>query len=347
MVGQPSSMVDSARGKRGMIESAVVARRLKKIYEPSPRWMKFLVRTNLTQDVVALDEVDFEVGPGELLAVVGPNGAGKSTAFRILVGLTSPTSGSAKVMGLDSTTESKRVRRLTGWMPAEDRSLLLRLSCRENLRFHGRLHGMQQRHVEERIDTILDQVGLAVFADATPFALSAGMRARLQLARALLHEPRVLILDEPTGAVDPVAAHALLELIIEIVEKNRLAALISSHRLEEIEALHSHVILLDRGAIRYDGDLDDLRRKYDRARVELEFTDHTSASQAELMLKRGQKVESSAIDGDSLVVTLSPGVRLSDVFAGLGGEREQLVHMRDSRTPLRDVLAALYRDASP
>jgi ABC-2 type transport system ATP-binding protein len=166
------------------------------------------------------------------------------------------------------------------------------------------------------------------------------------LARALLHEPKVLILDEPTGAVDPVAAHALLELIIEIVEKNRIAALISSHRLEEIEALHSHVILLDRGSVRYDGDLDDLRRRYDRARVELEFTDHNSAIQAELTLKRTKKVEASEIEATTLVVTLAPGVSIAEIFEGLGRESERLSHIRDSRTPLRDVLAALYRESA-
>ena len=189
-------------------EPSVSVEGLGKVYTPSPPWMKVLVRTNLKHNVVALDDVTFDVAPGEILAVVGPNGAGKSTAFRILVGLTSATTGKATVMGLDCGRQSQAVRRLVGWMPAEDRSLLMRLSCLENLRFHGRMHGMNKTEIAERSERVLDEVGLTKFADATPFALSAGMKARLQLARALFHEPSVLILDEPTGSVDPVAAHA-------------------------------------------------------------------------------------------------------------------------------------------
>lgn len=329
-----------------MQESTVVVRNLRKVYEPSPGWMRFLVRTNLTHDVVALDGVDFEVGPGEILAVVGPNGAGKSTAFRILVGLTSPTSGMATVMGINCARESEQVRRLVGWMPAEDRSLLLRLSCRENLRFHGRLHSLSKRELDTRVAAVLDDVGLTESADDTPFALSAGMRARLQLARALLHEPRVLILDEPTGSVDPVAAHALLELIIGIVDSRKIAALISSHRLEEIEALHSHVILLDSGAVRYDGDLDELRKRYDKSRVELEFADPHTAESIRMHLQRNGSVESVALAESTLALTMIPGGRIADLLIDMGPNVGRLVHMRESRTPLRDILASMYNDAS-
>jgi ABC-2 type transport system ATP-binding protein len=325
-----------------MQESTVIVKALRKIYEPSPPWMRFLVRTNLTHDVVALDGVDLEVGPGEILAVVGPNGAGKSTAFRILVGLTSPTSGTATVLGFDCASQSKRVRRLVGWMPAEDRSLLLRLSCRENLRFHGRLHNMPHRDLDHKVSAVLADVGLTSFADDTPFALSAGMRARLQLARALLHEPRVLILDEPTGSVDPVAAHSLLELIIEIVEHRRIAALISSHRLEEIEALHSHVILLDRGAVRYDGDLDELRNEYDRARIELEFSNGDVSAAVGSMLKASNHVEGVSQQQAAVSVILKPGARIADLLTELGSDVTELLHIRDLRTPLRDILASMY-----
>ncbi len=325
-----------------MREASVVVRGLHKVYEPSPPWMRFLVRSNLTHNVVALDDVNFEVGPGEILVIVGPNGAGKSTAFRILVGLTSPTSGSAKVMGFDCADESNRVRRVVGWMPAEDRSLLLRLSCRENLFFHGRLHNLPKMDIEAKIKSVLADVGLAEFADDTPFALSAGMRARLQLARALLHEPSVLILDEPTGSVDPVAAHALLELITDIVRSRNIAALISSHRLEEIEALHSHVILLDKGAVRYDGDLDELRRDYDRARLELDFGDDTAAVSAETNLRRSENIETVSREGPDVVVTLKRDTHMSAVLADLGTAVGRLVHIRESRTPLRDILAAMY-----
>ena len=306
--------------------------------------MKILVRTNLKHNVVALDDVSFEVAPGEILAVVGPNGAGKSTAFRVLVGLTSATTGKAEVMGLDCGRQSQAVRREVGWMPAEDRSLLMRLSCRENLRFHGRMHGMNKVDIAIRTEEALEEVGLTAFAEATPFALSAGMKARLQLARALFHKPAVLILDEPTGSVDPVAAHALLELIIDIVKQRQIAALISSHRLEEIEALQSKAILLDRGRIRYSGNLDELRKGFQRAQVELEFDSSEAARQAADVLTGSEHVESIAASNGLVTAIMKPRSRVANVLGDLGSSRESLAHIRDTRTPLRDILASMYRD---
>lgn len=326
------------------MDSAVSVRELSKVYRPSPPWMRFLVRSNLQHEVVALDRVSFELGRGEILAVVGPNGAGKSTAFRILVGLTSPSSGRARILGIDCRTGGARVRRLIGWMPAEDRSLLLRLSCAENLRFHGRLHGMTTTEIRRRSDQVLEEVGLSAFADATPFALSAGMRARLQLARALFHSPQVLVLDEPTGSVDPVASHELLDLIVRVVEERKLAALISSHRLEEIEALHSHVILLDQGRIRYDGDLDELRKRYDRARIELECDDPGSARLIADRLQDQAAIEAAVSEGTLVSITLKPETRVVDVLTGLAEFSDRVLHVRDSRTPLRDILASMYRE---
>lgn len=332
--------------KDHVVPLPVLVRDLVKTYRPSPRWMRALVRTNITHDVTALAGISFEVGPGEIMAVVGPNGAGKSTAFRVLVGLTSPTSGTASVMGFDCVSQSRVVRRLVGWMPADERSLFLRLSCAENLRFHGRLHGLEGQGLRLRISEVLEMVGLEAVSKDAPFSLSAGMKARLQLARALLHKPRVIILDEPTGSVDPVAAHGLLNLITSIVETDRLAALISSHRLEEIEALHSHVVLLDRGAIRYVGDLDDLRDIYDRAQVELEFTSQQSAEQAHHQVKAQSSIESVTLSGVTMRITMARESTVADVIKALDGSVANLAHMRESRTPLRDILASIYRGQS-
>ena len=330
----------SAHGGR---EATVRASGLSKSYYPSPGWMRLLVRSNIQREVRALDDVSFDVGPGEICAVVGPNGAGKTTTFRILTGLTTLTSGEATVMGYDCDKESVAIRRVVGWMPAEDRSLIMRLSCAENLHFHGRLQGLKGEDLKRRIRDTLSKVGLAHAAESSVFALSAGMRARLQLARALLHDPRVLILDEPTGSVDPVASHELLNLIISIVEEQRLAALISSHRLEEIEALHSHAILLDKGQIRYDGDLDTLRLDLDRPLLELVFA---TADAARLAVK---EIEApglgDVISSDDSIVqcVLAPGVGVGQVLNTLNPILAEVEHVRELRTPLRDLLAQMYR----
>lgn len=329
-------MADNSRS------TGVVVEDVSKVYLPSPGWMKFLVRSNIKQEVRALDGISFQVRPGEICAVVGPNGAGKTTTFRILVGLTSASSGSASVMGFDCETESVAVRQRVGWMPAEDRSLIMRLSCAENLHFHGRLQGLKGVHLRERIRETLAMVGLAHAAESSVFALSAGMRARLQLARALLAEPKVLILDEPTGSVDPIASHELLNLIIAIVEQHELAVLISSHRLEEIEALHSHAILLDKGQVRFDGNLDQLRGRLDRPTLELEFAHEGARTEVAGIVSSANLGEIVSNEERTLQFVLATGVSVGSVMHGLSGKLDELVHIRELQTPLRDLLAQIY-----
>ncbi len=324
-------------------EATVRVSDLSKTYYPSPGWMKMLVRSNIKKEVVALDHIGFEVGPGEICAVVGPNGAGKTTTFRILIGLTTLSSGHASVMGYDCNNQSVEIRRAVGWMPAEDRSLIMRLSCAENLRFHGRLQGLKGDELKARIRDTLSKVGLAHAAESSVFALSAGMRARLQLARALLHDPRVLILDEPTGSVDPVASHDLLNLIISIVEEQKLAALISSHRLEEIEALHSHAILLDKGQIRYDGDLDTLRLDLDRPLVELVFATPGAAERAQAGMVPPELGTILTVEGPMVQIMLTGGVGVGQLLTALGDLTGELEHVRELKTPLRDLLAQMYQ----
>ncbi len=325
-------------------QSSISVRNVSKVYHPSPGWMKILVRSNITSPVVALDDVSFEVGPGEICAVVGPNGAGKTTTFRILVGLTTPSSGRASVMGFNSQHDSVAVRRMVGWMPGEERSLLMRLSCSENLHFHGRLQGLKGPELQARIQDTLAKVGLAHAAQHSVFALSSGMRAKLQLARALLHQPRVLILDEPTSSIDPVAAHELLGLIISIVEEERLAALISSHRLEEIEALHSQVVLLDRGRVRYDGDLDELRSVVDRRQLEIRFRSDEGARRARKLIKTGGLADvMSGENGLVSCVLSSTETTTGDILSALAPVAADIIHLQEARRPLRDILAEMYR----
>jgi ABC-2 type transport system ATP-binding protein len=324
-------------------DSGVVVKDLTKVYQPSPGWMKMMARSYIKDDVIALDGISFEVQPGEICAIVGPNGAGKTTTFRILVGLTTATTGTATVMGLDCDRESRQVRHVLGWMPADDRSLVMRLSCAENLHFHGRLQGLKGEDLKERIRETLRLVGLAHVAESSVFALSAGMKARLQLARALLTRPRVLILDEPTGSVDPVASHELLNLIIDLVEDQELAALISSHRLEEIEALHSHAVLLDKGQIRFDGDLDALRGELDRPTLEMRFRSPAAASRVKDLLTQNRMGDVVNHEDRVLQLVLDQGMVAGNVLASLGTHLDELETVTERQTPLRDLLAQMYR----
>jgi ABC-2 type transport system ATP-binding protein len=320
----------------------IVVDHVNKTYFPSPPWMKALVRTNIKEPVVALDDISINVRPGEILAVVGPNGAGKTTTFRILVGLTTPTKGSVSVMGYDATQQSVAVRSLVGWMPGDDRSMLMRLTCTQNLLFHGRLQGLKGKRLDRKIQDVLELVDLGHAADKTIFALSAGMRARIQLARALLHDPAVLILDEPTGAVDPVAAHKLLNLITGIVAERKLGAMISSHRLEEIESLHSRVVLLDRGRVRYDGDLDTLRNRLDRPCLEVQFAQPEIAELATKAVLSSRIAASVTREDVTVRIILEHGTPAGAALAELGHMLPDVTRVDEVQRPLRELLSEIY-----
>jgi ABC-2 type transport system ATP-binding protein len=291
--------------------------------------------------VVAIDDISLEVHPGDLLAVLGPNGAGKSTLFRVLTGLTTPTSGRAVILGYDTTTESTAVRRLVGFMPAENRTLLLRHTCRENLAFHGRLQGMSRKSLSDRIDETLEKVGLYDARDRVGFALSSGMLARLMLARAILHEPAVLILDEPTGAVDPIGSFELLGLIQEIAKTQELAVLISSHRLDEVELLNDKVVLLDKGHVVYSGDLDTMLEEARRPVVEVQFDDEQSAESGSAALSKLPGVDGVELDGSLLI--LSTEVPMASIVRQLNGHLDRVTSIGQVQPRLRDVLRYLLR----
>jgi ABC-2 type transport system ATP-binding protein len=328
-------------GLRQPGDEVIVLSGLTKVYEPTPRWMRLLARTHITSSVVALDGVDLTVRAGEICAIVGPNGAGKTSMFRIMVGLTTATTGTGTILGLDVGRDSEKVRQVVGWMPSEDRSLLMRATCRENLHLHGRLQGMSRAALTARIPEVLGTVDLAGHVDTVVAGLSAGMKARLRLARALLPGPRVLILDEPTGAVDPIAAHGLLGLITDLVRRERLAVLISSHRLEEIEALRSQTLLLDRGRVKYVGDLDTLREQWERPQLELVFASAQAATRAGADLVAASL--DISVEGTSVRCGLSVRDGAGEVLAALGAASRDVRHVREIPMPLRDLIARAYR----
>ena len=318
----------------------VEVRNLGKTYLPSPWWLRFMLRSAIKDPVVALDDVSFTVHPGTICAVVGPNGAGKSTLFRLLTGLTTATTGGATILGYDAGTAASKIRRHLGFMPSDDRSLWLRQTCAQNLEFHGALQGMTPKQIRNRTIEVLDQVGLAHAVDRVGFALSAGMRARLQLARALLHEPAVVILDEPTATVDPVGAYELLTLIQDLTLAHGLAVLISSHRLEEIEALHDQVLLLDHGRLVHSGNLDSLRETWDKPRITFAFADPDASKRAALLLGHLGLVDID--DGDNATVVVTTDRSAGELLAALGPELDRVRSVHEDRLPLRELLAQMY-----
>jgi ABC-2 type transport system ATP-binding protein len=213
-----------------------------KIYRPPRGLLRLAVRTASTTPVVALREVSFEAKPGEIVGLVGPNGAGKSTLIRICTSLVVPTTGRVLIDGLDVARRSTGARSVTGLLLADERALYWRLTGRENLVFFGVMVGLTRRDAATRADELLQRFGLAD-RDGRVFGYSSGMRVRLGLARALLARPRLLILDEPSRSLDPVAS-AELQHQLRSLASDGTAVVLSSHRLDEVEAVCDRVLVL-------------------------------------------------------------------------------------------------------
>ena len=322
-----------------MSELLVDVRNVGKVYLPSPPLLRILLRSSLKTPVQALSDVSLTVHRSEIRAVIGPNGAGKSTLFRILTGLTTPTTGTAHVLGMDCTRQSAQVRRDVGFAPGEERTLLLRHTPMENLIFHGRLHGIPEHELRPRISDTLELVGLAAVADRVVFAMSSGMRARLLLARAMLHQPEVLILDEPTALIDPVSAYEFLEMVKLIVAERGIGALVASHRLEEIEALHDKVLVLNHGRVVYDGDLDGLRDKWDQPMLKIRLGDSRSSSRIVEEIHRVEGAEIAAVDGDVILVSTSLGA--GELLSRIRRDLPAVAGVEQTRTSLLDLLVRM------
>ena len=193
----------------------------------------------------ALNNISFSVQAGEVVGLLGTNGAGKSTLMKILTGYLSPTSGSAKINNFDVVKQSLEVRRIIGYLP-ENNPLYNELFVKEYLQFMGNLHGLGNK-LRKRIDEVIEQTGITAEQHKKIGQLSKGYRQRVGLAQALLHEPSVLILDEPTTGLDPNQILEIRQLITELGRER--IVFFSTHILQEVEAVCNRIIIINKGEI--------------------------------------------------------------------------------------------------
>ncbi len=217
--------------------------------------------TKRYEERVAVDRLDLEVRTGEIFGLLGQNGAGKTTTILMLLGLTEPTSGEARVVGLDPQHSPLEVKRRVGYLP-DSVGFYGDLTGRQNLRYTARLNGIPAAEAEARIDGVLEQVGLTDRADTRVDTYSRGMLQRLGIADALVKDPDLLILDEPTTAIDPIGVVEILELLRRLVRERGLAILLSSHLLTQVQSVCDRIGIFHSGRLIAQGTLDDLARRY-------------------------------------------------------------------------------------
>jgi ABC-2 type transport system ATP-binding protein len=248
--------------------------------------------------VTALDGLSFAVAPGSVFALLGPNGAGKSTAVKILTTLAKADAGRAVVAGIDVSAEPDRVRRTIG-VVAQGSGVDVQATGRENLRLQGQIHGIRGRAVEQRAQELLERFGLADAADRVARGYSGGMQRRLDIAMALVHDPAVLFLDEPTTGLDPEVRAEMWSEIAKLARERGKTVLLTTHYLEEADQLAERVAIVDRGRVVAEGTPDELKRELrgDAIHVDLETESNGAVNRAlaELALVRDVSVDGRAL----------------------------------------------------
>jgi len=282
----------------------------------------------------ALDALDLEVPPGTLFALLGPNGAGKSTTIAILTTLLAPTSGDASVAGFDVATQPRDVRKAIG-VVFQEVSLDDRLTARENLELHASIYGIAARDRSARIAEALSSVGLASAAKQRVRTLSGGMKRRLEIARATLHEPSVLILDEPTVGLDPQTRRSVWEKLAAIAATRLRTVFVTTHYMDEAERCDD-VAIVDHGKLVARGSPAELVARAGGERLVVRCEDETRAREAVAAL--GWRIVGERDAGGRLAIE---GERPEAMLARLADRGAGIVEAAVVRPTLEDAFVAL------
>jgi len=301
--------------------------------------------TKRYREVVAVDGLDLSVDEGEVFGFLGPNGAGKTTTILMLLGLTEPTTGSAEVAGHDPVREPLAVKSVVGYLP-ENVGFYPDLTGRQNLSFTARLNGIPRRVAEERMDALLRQVGLENAADRAAGKYSRGMRQRLGIADALIKEPSILILDEPTIGLDPDGIREFLELIRGLSRDRGITVILSSHLLHQVQEVCDRVGILVRGKLMAVGPVETLGRQLDAgsdSEMEIGFGPEVNAEEAEQALRGLQGVQELTRETDYWLVRSDGDLRREAVSA-LWDRGMVPVHLRLRHYGLNEIYVHYFRE---
>ncbi|WP_404334164.1 ATP-binding cassette domain-containing protein [Planococcus rifietoensis] len=296
--------------------------------------------TKKFKDTIAVDDVNLVLRQGESVGLLGPNGAGKSTAIAMISTLMKPSSGDVRLNGKSVLKKPAEMRRVLGVVPQKI-ALYEELSAYENLKFFGRLYGLSGNKLEQRIDYVLELVGLADRKKELVKNYSGGMQRRVNLAAAMMHEPEVLIMDEPTVGIDPQSRNHLLETIRKLNQDEGMTVLYTSHYMEEVEKLCDRVYIMDHGKVIAEGTKEELKAILsDQETVLIEFDQNYPELFTKLSEIEG--VQHATAEEHSLKLIIPKGTRL---LGALFHEAErygaQVVNVNVQTPTLEDVFLRL------
>ena len=301
-------------------------------------------------EFTALDSLSFMLDRGQILGFIGPNGAGKTTTIKILVGLMRPTSGSASIAGADCVRDARRIKRLVGFMHDTFGSYD-NMRVREYLDFFGAAFGIGRRERTRRIDEVLDTTGSTYMRDRYVESLSHGMKQRIGVARTLLHDPDVLILDEPANGLDPQARIEMRELLLKLADMGK-TLIVTSHILPELSRICNVVAIMTKGTLRAFGTLDQIMQAIRQRRTfEVQLVEAAKAPEVASAVMRGldesEQRSVAAHDAEAVVrfQTSRSDADLADLLGGLVRANLGVAQFREVPTDLEDAFITVTRES--
>ena len=219
--------------------------------------------------VEAVKGISFEVHDGEITGLLGPNGAGKTTTLRMLYSLLPPDKGEIRIDGLDPTRDAMAIKRTLGVVP-DSRGLYTRMSAHENIAYYGELHGMSRGDIKQRIKELVDTLDMSDFIDRRTEGFSQGQRVKVAIARAMIHKPQTVLLDEPSNGLDVMSTRALRRYILDLKNAGQ-SVILSTHIMQEVAALCDRIVIIANGQIAADGTADELLEQSDCSTLEDAF----------------------------------------------------------------------------
>jgi ABC-2 type transport system ATP-binding protein len=292
-------------------------------------------------EVVAVDRLSLEVHAGEVFGFLGHNGAGKTTTVRLLNGVLAPDGGRVRVLGMEPVSDGPKLRLRTGVL-TETPSLDERLTGRENLEIYAELYSVPRDRLPGRVEQLLEAFELAERADEKAAGYSRGMKQRLALARALLHEPEILFLDEPTAGLDPVATHRVHELVVRLSQKEHRTVFLCTHNLAEAQKLCSRVAVLEHGRLVALGSPGELAHRLGRSqRLEIEVAPEELAGALDV-LKAALGREEISTENGKIAVNGAHRETIPRLVAALVAAGVRVYQVTPHEPSLEDVYFALH-----